>query len=223
MRGRVGLLTGSCVVVMVLYSAWTYRHQMASVLIERTASPLSSESDRATNKTYGEAQEAHPAVSFAGPLADYAARKAGLKVETLPYKPVPSDHVGGSVVGTSSAILHHTFRVRGVVELPFEVPAHAATPQLRGSYRSFLERAGEQTSDEDADVEFLVLNEQQYDEFLNGHPGEAVFSAEEGHDQDVNTGLPPTFSQPAKYHLLFRNNSHGTGKKVVQADFRVDF
>ncbi len=229
MRERLGLLTGVCIVVVVLYSLWSYRHQMAAVIAARTAAPpsTSSEPDQAINKTVDEAQEAHGPGTFAGPLADYVSSKIGLKVETLRYKPVASDHVGGSVVGTSSGILHQTFGVRDIVQLAFEVPAHAATPQLRGNYRSFLERAGAQTSDEGADVEFLVLNEQQYNDFLNGHPGEAAFSAEDAHDQDVNTELPPTFGQPARYHMVFRNNSsnngHGTGKKFVQADFRIDF
>ncbi len=43
------------------------------------------------------------------------------------------------------------------------------------------------------------------------------------HCQEVNTYLPPTFAQPARYYLVFRNNSRANGKKLVQADFRVDF
>ena len=229
MRGRLGLLIGICMVVTVVYSAWAYRRQMAAVLVEKTAAPPSAapEPDHSNPKTLGEAQESHGAVTFAGPLADYVSREIGLKVETLQYKPVASDHVGGSVVGTSNPILHQTFGVRDIVQLPFEVPAHAATPQLLGNYRSFLERAGAQTSDQEADIEVLVLNEQQYGDFLSGHPSESAFSAEDAHDQDVNTELPPTFGQPAKYHLVFRNNSrnnaHAKGKKFVQADFRIDF
>ena len=102
-----------------------------------------------------------------------------------------------------------------------EVPAHAANPQLRGSYQSFVRHGGMLSSD-DANLEFLVLNDQQYAEFVKGHGSEAVFSADEAHDQEVNTGLPPTFQQPAKYYLIFRNGLHAPAK-VVQADFRLDF
>ncbi len=130
---------------------------------------------------------------------------------------------GGSVVGTSNAILHQTFGVAGIVNMPFEVPAHASNPQLHGTYRSFMKQAGMETDESAADVEFLLLNEQQYGAFLEGKPAEAMFSAEDTHNQEVNAGLPPTLNEPAKYHLVFRNNSRGKAKKVVQADFRMDF
>jgi hypothetical protein len=180
----------------------------------------------ATEATYAEVREAQKSVTLAGPMADYMSRQEPSKVESLPpisRKASASDHVGGSPVGTSNAILHQTFKVAGIVNLPFEVPAHAANPQLRGTYQSFVKHAGTQSSDTAADVEFLLLNEQQYGDFLNGRSGEAVFSAEDAHNQEVNTGLPPTLDQPAKYYLIFRNNSHDAGKKVVQADFRIDF
>jgi len=159
-------------------------------------------------------------------LAGYMSVQGPPKVETRPplsHQPSASDHVGGSVVATSNAILHQTFRVAGIVNLPFEVPAHASNPQLRGTYRSYLKQNGSPSSDASGDVEFLLLNEQQYGEFLNGRAGEAVFSAEDAHRLEVNTGLPPTFDQAAKYHLIFRNNSRNLGKKVVEADFRIDF
>ena len=74
-----------------------------------------------------------------------------------------------------------------------------------------------------ADVEFLLLNQQQFDTLLSGHESDAVFSADDAHNQEVNTYLPPTFAQPARYYPVFRNNSRANGKKLVQADFRVDF
>jgi hypothetical protein len=133
-------------------------------------------------------------------------------VETLedaPAKPVASDHVGGSVVGSSVRILNWTFRVRSAVQVAFQVPAHAATPRLRVTYESFFKRAGSQGSDTDAEIEFLVLNEQQFADFLKQRAGEATFSAEDAHAQEVNISLPPTVGQPEKYHLIFRNNSRG--------------
>jgi hypothetical protein len=72
-------------------------------------------------------------------------------------------------------------------------------------------------------VEFLLLNETQYDAFLTGHPSDALFPADESHYQEVNVSIPPTFGQPAKYYLVFRNNAGGKAKKFVQADFRIDF
>ncbi len=179
-------------------------------------------------------------MSVAGPLADYMAQRqpgAGeqtSQIETL--QPISqkqssgnatsqqtpaADHVGDSPVDTSNSILHQTFKVAGTVRVLFEVPAHAANPHLRGTYQSFVRHGGTLSSD-DAELEFLVLNDEQYAVFVKGPGGEAVFSADKAHDQEVNTGLPPTFDHPAKYYLIFRNEPHAAAR-VVQAEFRVDF
>jgi hypothetical protein len=39
----------------------------------------------------------------------------------------------------------------------------------------------------------------------------------------LNTRLPPAFDKAVRYYLVFRNSAKDTGKKVVQADFRIDF
>jgi len=166
-------------------------------------------------------------VTLTGPLADYMAQQEQPKADA-DYRPAaprpfnPADRVGDSPVGTSTPILKKTFTVSKAVDLPFEIPAHAASPQLRGTYRSFIQRGGTRSSDE-ADVEFLLMNQKQYEDLLNGHPADAQFSAEGAHNQEVNTIMPPTLDQPVKYYLVFRNDSNGPGKVFVQADFRVDF
>jgi hypothetical protein len=217
------LVTGFVLIWMSSY-AWTHWYHIANAV----AIPAPAEGD--TEKTYEEVREDQRAVGIAGPLANYMARQEQPKVETLQpvsHNATAFDHVGGSVVGTSSAILHQTFAVVGIVNVPFEVPAHAASPQLRGTYRSFVKPAGgkpgETESSDAANVEFLVLNEAQYAEFLNGRDSEAIFSADDAHDQEVNAGLPLTVNQSAKYYLVFRNSSPKAGNKVVQADFRIDF
>jgi len=223
MKRQINWLIAGCVLVFVAAFAWTHRPHPAP-------GPTPAQQAAATDATYDEVHEAQKAVTLAGPLANYKAREGQAKVETLrpvSHKTTALDHVGGSVVGTSSAILHQTFAVASIVNLPFEVPAHAASPQLRGNYRSFVKPAGgkpgETESSDAANVEFLVLSESQYAEFLNGHDSETIFSADDAHDQEVNSGLPPTVNQPAKYYLVFRNNTPKAGKKTVQADFRIDF
>jgi hypothetical protein len=140
-----------------------------------------------------------------------------------PWKAHPSDHVAPSPVGTSTAIVHKTFAVTSTAKFPFEVPPHAASPQLHGTYHSFAKNAGAQSGDEDGDVDLLLINEQQYADFLNGNPADVVYSVDSSHDQDVSLGLPATLDQPVRYYLVFRNSSSRAGKKVVQADFWVDF
>jgi len=214
-------LMAGFVVVMVGFVAWTHRERMATVV---AAPALDSSAPSYGN--YEEARQAHQMVTVTGPMADYVLDQKLGKVETLPqisYKAVASDHVGDSPVGTGRDLLHKTFAVANIVDLPFDVPAHAANPQLRGTYRSFAKQSDAPSGDDADDVEFLLMNERQFSEFLKGRPGEAIFTAEGAHDQELNTRLPPSLDRPARYYLVFRNSAVNTGKKVVQADFRIDF
>ena len=225
MKGLFGVFLTVNVVLFGGIYAWNQMHRVPPVAPAQPA--------LAQNPIYGEAQEAQKTVVFTGPLADYESRrqgsleaKAATEVATLqvvPVKPGASDHVGGSVVGTSMPILHTTFAVRGAVEVRFEVPAHAASPRLEGSYRSFRKMAGVRNDDAAAGIALLVLNDRQFNDFLNGRAGEAAFAAEDARQQEVNAGLPPTMNQAQSYHLLFLNNSRGKEKKFVQAYFRMEF
>jgi hypothetical protein len=235
MRTMFGALVMSFVLVLGGSYAWVHRNRMA----EAVAAPAIAPAPSTLPTDYEEAKAARQAAPIAGPLAEYMSHEKPSNVEGVePIQPVPSaqsgqsaqpvqrpvsasDRVGNSPVGTSSDILHQTFRVAKAVSLAFEVPAHASNPQLRGTYRSFVKQAGGISAD--TDIEFLVLNEQQYGDFAGGHGSEAVFSADDAHSQEVNTSLPPTIDKAAKYYLIFRNNSRAAGKKLVQADFRVDF
>jgi hypothetical protein len=224
-KGLFGVLLTAIVVLFGGIYAW---NQMRRVPLVAPAQPQVAE-----NPIYGEAQEAQKTVAFTGPLADYVSRRQGspeakeakpvATLQVVPVKPSASDHVGGSVVGTSMPILQTTFRIRGAVQVPFEVPAHAASPRLMGSYRSFRKMAGVRNDDPGAEIALLVLNDQQFNDFLNGRAGEAAFAADDARQQEVNTGLPPTMNQAQNYHLLFLNNAKGKEEKFVQADFRMEF
>jgi hypothetical protein len=132
------------------------------------------------------------------------------------------EHVAPSPVGTSQTVLEKTFPLKNSATFPFEIPAHAVRPHLHGIFESF---AGQLHggSDETANVDFLVLDEAQYSDFAGGRPGEALFSVEASHNQAVNFDLPASLDQPVKYYLIFRSSAAGGAKKVVEADFRVDF
>lgn len=140
-----------------------------------------------------------------------------------PQEVAPLDQVGSSPVGTSQDVLHKTFSVRTNVAFPFDIPAHAATPHLRGDFKSYITKVGIQSNEHSADVDFLVLNEQQYTDFAAGNPSDSIFSADAAHEQTVDVILPPSMNQDAKYYLVFRNTPGGDAKKTVQADITVDF
>lgn len=224
MRSLFGLLVMGFVMVVGGTYAWNRMRQVPLV-----APAVVPKKTLENAPTYAEAQQAQQSVTMVGPLADYMAKEApaaapnAQQVETLTWVPTASDHVGGSVVGSTIPILHKTFRVRSTVQMAFEVPAHAASPRLRGTFQSSLKPGGGGGIDPEAAVEFLVLNEPQYSDFLNRRSGESTFAADDAPAGEVNASLPPTMNQPARYHLLFRNNSHGAEKKFVQADFRMEF
>jgi hypothetical protein len=176
-------------------------------------------------ETKPESSNADQPANVDGPLVQWMKKANPLKNLETPAparKPHPSDRVAPSPVGTSSAIVHKTFAVAATTKFSFEIPPHAASPHLHGTYRSFVQ-GGVQSSDEDANVDLLLMNNQQYADFLKGRPADTVFSVDSSHDQDVNCQLPATLDHPVQYYLVFRNSASNAEKKVVQADFRVDF
>jgi hypothetical protein len=232
------LVTFCAMVVFGVY-AW---NSMRKVPLVAPAVGAKQGNDTAKSPLLDAPAEAQNTVKFVGPLATYMDKSEGAPgsdaksgggpgllglIENLespaPAKPNPADLVGGSVVGTTNTILHKKFRVRAAAQLGFVVPAHAATPHLRGTYQSFVSVGGAPVSDSAADIEFLVLNDQQFAEFVHGHNGDATFAVDEAHVQEVNTSLPPTIDEPVKYHLVFRNASRQRQSKLVEADFRMEF
>lgn len=133
---------------------------------------------------------------------------------------VPSDHVAASPVGTNQTVLAKTFNLRVSATFPFEIPAHAVQPHLHGIFQSFAGQA-HGASDETANIDFLILNEEQQGQMASNRPSDALMSVESSHSQSVNFDLPPSMNQPVKYYLVFRNSDKGN--KVVEANFRVDF
>jgi hypothetical protein len=135
---------------------------------------------------------------------------------------VPSDHVAPSPVGTTQNVLQKTFALKSSAIFPFEIPAHAAQPHLHGIFQAFLGQL-HGASDDAANIDFLLLNEQQHTDLAGNRLGDALFSIEASHNQAVNFDLPPSLNQPVKYYLVFRNPEGGKASRVVEANFRVDF
>jgi hypothetical protein len=121
--------------------------------------------------------------------------------------------------------LHKTFAVKKYAPFEFAVPAHAATPRLHGTFKSFVRRPGEdKLSDESADVDFILMNPEQYQDFLRTHGGgTALHTVEPTHDHEVEFLLSPTEADPQKYYIVFNNSPGGAALKYVQADFTLSF
>ena len=222
MKRLLGWLLACLILARAGSYLWTLRHHAVAVVAARgdSVAPVTER----TLPSYSEVRQAQGLVTVAGPMADYESRQNSSPLTPVPEReaatPTAADRVGDSPVGTSNTVLHKSFVVATMVNWPFEVPAHAASPQLRGTYRAFL-KYGDAVSPDPANVELLLLNERQYGDLVAGHPGDAIFSAQS--TEEVATGLPPTLDQPAKYHLVFRNSSGKAAKKVVRANLRIDF
>jgi hypothetical protein len=148
---------------------------------------------------------------------------SGCQKKPAPEEVAPIDQVGPSPVGTRQEVLHKSFTVGTTVAFPFEIPAHAATPYLRGRFKSYVGQTALPPNEHRADVDFLLFNEQQYADFSAGNPSESIFSADASQEQTVDVSLPPSLNQSAKYYLVFRNTPGGDAQKTVQADLTVDF
>jgi hypothetical protein len=134
---------------------------------------------------------------------------------------LPSEHIAPSPVGTSLTVLQKTFAVKKrLVTFPFDIPSHAVRPHLHGIFESFA-REVHGASDDSANIDFLIVNQEQYAALVSDRPSEALMSVEDSHDQAVNFDLPASVDRPVKYYLVFRNSS--AGGKLVEANFRVDF
>jgi hypothetical protein len=135
---------------------------------------------------------------------------------------LPSEHVtAASPVGTTESVLQKTFNLKATAIFPFEIPAHAAQPHLHGIFESFVGQL-HGASDDSANIDFLIMNEEQQSDFAGNRPGEALFSVEASHNQAVNFDLPASMNHPVKYYLVFRNPETKVGK-IVEANMRVDF
>lgn len=133
---------------------------------------------------------------------------------TMPVEPKTQD--------TTKTILEKTFDLKHSATFSFEVPAHTVQPHLHGIFQAF---AGEAhgPSDDTANIDFLILNEQQQADFAANRPSDTLFSIEGSHNQSVNFDLPATMNDPVRYYLVFRNVQGSKDNKVVEASFRVEF
>jgi hypothetical protein len=121
--------------------------------------------------------------------------------------------------------LSKTFAVKRTVEFSFVVPPHSATPHLQGTFTAFVPRPGDEPlSDDTTNVEFLLLDPDQYTEFSHGNVnGTALYSAGPTHSTEVDYSLSPTNDHPATYYVIFRSSAGGAPVKSVKADFTVSY
>jgi len=121
-------------------------------------------------------------------------------------------------------VVQKVFSVRKYSQFSFVIPPHQNNARLRGSFRSFVKRSDpDSTSDSTADLDVMLLNEQEFDEFLHRPPQSVPYEVDSAHNQKVDWRVPTTYDEPITYHLVFANSEGKAKIKFVEADFTVSF
>lgn len=134
------------------------------------------------------------------------------------------DHVNQSPNRPPERVSHGMTKLDRYIQFPFEVPAHVVAPQLKGEFSSFIQGAGgARISDETADVELMVMNEEQYDAFVQKLGAESVYAIEPSHDHGVEIILPTTRDSSVRYYAVFRRTTDGKAPIWVKSDLTIEF
>ena len=121
-------------------------------------------------------------------------------------------------------ITHGLAKLDKLQSLTFEVPPHQLTPRLAGSFASFVQGAGgARIADESADVELMVMTEDQYDAYTHHRSAESLYAIDPSHDHGVSIALPATQETGAHYYAVFRRGNDAKTPLWVNADLSVVF
>jgi hypothetical protein len=166
-----------------------------------------------------------PTTTVAGPLSAWQREAKSTEAQSKPVirrESQPIDHAPVVDAGMPKHFLHSMFAVNRPTEFAFQVPPRQSYTRLRGTFQSFTKRNDTGSSDRAANVDLVLLNEQEFNEFLHGPPQSVTYELNSAHNEVVDWRVPTTYGEPETYHLVF-SNSGGAKTKFVQADFTISF
>jgi len=129
------------------------------------------------------------------------------------------DHVSTAPL-LADKYLRADFGLKKSAQFTFVIPPHTVNPRLHGNFQSFVRHRGPDTSKDAASIDLLLMNAQQFDDFVHGRAADATFELESS-NHSVDFLLPASHNQPEEYHLIFRNHAVRTNL-FVKADFAVN-
>lgn len=132
------------------------------------------------------------------------------------YAPPAADLVSHDKGNASQLLLKKSFSIQGNKAFRFEIPAHSSQPTIRGSFESF---SGANSSQK-ADVELMLMDEDQYQDFLKGKLETTVNSIAPSSNSEVHWNLGSTLDTPAAYYFVFLNPQKGS-QVTVNAEFNL--
>lgn len=160
-------------------------------------------------------------VTVVGPLAVWMheadpKQKEPSRVWSGPLQPM--DHASAAAP-LADKYLRANFLLKKSAQFTFVIPPHTVSPRLHGSFESSI-RHSASDNPKDADIELMLLNAQQYDDFIHGRPGDSTFEVDAA-SQNVDFLLPAAHERPQEYHLVFRD-PRARARLFVKADFSVN-
>ena len=136
---------------------------------------------------------------------------------------VAIDHLVAIEPGKPNHIVHNVFSVKRHTQFGFMIPAHQSSAKLHGIFHSFTKRNDPETSDTNANVDLLLLNDEEFNQFQHGAPQSVTYELNSAHNQMVDWWIPATRAEAKTYHLVFINSADDIKLKFVQADFTLTF
>lgn len=169
-----------------------------------------------------------PIATVVQPLAILQGRAKGFptkpEAEDAKAELLPVDHPVYLKPEEPRNLVHKVFSVNKYTQFAFVVPPHQGHARVHGDFQSFTKReAPDSTSDKTADVDLMLLNDQEFNDFQHGQMESATRELDPAHNQMVDWSVPPSYDEPQQYHLVFSNSDGTTGPKFVKADFTVSF
>ncbi|HSS98816.1 MAG TPA: hypothetical protein VLK33_17395 [Terriglobales bacterium] len=129
-----------------------------------------------------------------------------------------------SVIPPEQQVVQKTFTVEKHESFELTIPPHCLHPRLHGTFKSFHYGAqGNRLSDEASNIDVLVLDEQQYKDFVDGRGDEMTRSIQNVHEQRIDWAMPSSFENPRKFYLIFNNATGKPKTKIVEADLTLSF
>ena len=183
-------------------------------LAQAKAEPQDAEIKAATPEDPGD-------VTVVGPLAVWMheadpKQKEPSRVWSGPLQPM--DHASAAAP-LADKYLRANFPLNKSAQFTFVIPPHTVSPRLHGTFQSSIRHSGSDNA-RDAEIELMLLNAQQFDDFIHGRPGDSTFELESS-SQTVDFLLPAAHERPQEYHLVFRDPA-ARARLFVKADFSVN-
>jgi hypothetical protein len=132
------------------------------------------------------------------------------------------DHVRNPLKDPTARV-HQRFAVETYRGFLFIVPPHTIHPQLHGTFRSSIVGNGAVLTGRGANIQVLLLNQQEFSNFAQGHESAATFTNDPSDGGRIDWSLASPMFEAEKYYLIFRNSPNASSTKIIDADFTLAF